>query len=468
MKLRQKIFSYVLLGVLGTVVGASKVSALTMTVFPENSRRSFVGALAAGNTEGSSLITIKGSGVISTDAGQLINGDNIFIGETSYVVATTSANLRSTEIALSSGLTAGNKDEDTAVIYKASGDVKITTSATVADGDGIFFYFKIGDATQSAKYNDGVPDIDGFDYNANATVTCPSGLTAAQAPADVDSVYHTFSCTNATGTEVTLTDAEVVIHDLINPIGTVASGEVTLIDLLAQQKTSGGTVSDTKMASMGFANAVKMTVRVAPQLTFKIEGLTAGTTTCGGPTDVTTTGTLVPFGAIDAATHTTAAQKLSVTTNAIGGYKVTSVSSDQMSLLGAGCAGTGLGNNYCIPGHGAGDTPATAPGTASAWSDASGRFGYTMEVVEGDTYLNGTTKNVTVAFADASANERAVADGWSAFSSKADAQNPVSIITNLRSTNGDAVNVCYRILADTSTATGTYQTSVTYTITASF
>ncbi len=439
-------------------------AALTVSLFTENSRRSFVGALADGNTEGSSLVTIKTNGVESTSAAQLIGGDVLAIGNTTYQVATTSAQLRDNEIALSNVLTASNKNEDTPVIFKAQGRIKAVLSETVAANELIGFYLKANYTNADTDYNDGIPDSDGFDFNANANITCPAGLTLAEPiVATVDAPYHVFTCVNAGETPVVLSDAVFYINNLINPIGATTTDEINLQTVLIRKENLDGVVSETKMSSVGYSNAVKMTVRVAPQLTFKIEGVTATTTMCGSATDVATTGTTVPFGVINSVTPVNAAQKMSVTTNAASGYKVTAIASDQMSLMGQGCPSDGTGNPQCIPGHG-------TAGTASEWSNASGRLGFTMEVLNGDTYGNadGTTKNVQVSFADATANENAATTGWSSFTSAADAQSAYTIINNLRSTNGDAVGICYRILSSSTTLPGAYQTAVTYTITASF
>ncbi len=440
------------------------VKALEIKVFPENSRLSFRGALATGNLAGTSLITIKeatdaANHIYSVDSGQLVNGDIIAIGSVGYVAATTSAKLRSNEIALSGTITEDNNDENTAVVYQAKGKIKILVSGTIAANDKLVFFLPIG--TEAATtYNDSLPDQDGFDFNANPSLTCPAGFTAeTPVAATSDAPYHTFTCTNG-ATEVTLTEAECTIENLINPTG--SNNEASIVKIMAQQVDSLDTVLTTKMANVGFTGAVKMTVRIAPQLTFKIEGIANNQTACGSTTNVTTTGNLVAFGTIDAVTPKDAAQKITVTTNAAGGYVISAVSVDQMSLDGAGCAGAGTGNTSCIVGHGTAGTP-------SAWeSGTGGRFGFTMNVVTGDTYQNDGSPNVLTAFSYNGARAANTTAGWSSFADAEASESALPIITNLKSTNGDEVDVCYRILAASDTAPGDYQTAITYTITASF
>ncbi len=436
--------------------------ALEISVFPENSRLSFRGALTTGNLAGTSLITIKeatdsANHIYSINSDQLMNGDAITVGSVDYVVATTSAKLRNNEIALSGVLTADNDDENAPVIYQATGRIKLLVSGTIAAADKINFLLPVGERT-ATEYNDSLPDDDGFDFNASATVTCPAGLTAeTPTPATSELAYHTFTCTNE-GTEITLADAEFYINNLITGV----DNEASILKILVQQANNLDTVLTTEMANIGFVGAVKMMVRVAPQLTFKIAGIANSQTACGGTTSVTTTGNLIAFGTIDAVTPKDAAQKITVTTNAAGGYVISALSSDQMSLDGAGCSGDGLNNTACIPGH-------SSAGTPLPWANQlGGRFGFTMNVISGDTYQNDDVPNVLAAFSYNGTQAADTTAGWSSFVDAEASGSALPIITNLKSTNGDEVDVCYRILSASDTEPGDYQTSITYTITASF
>lgn len=57
-------------------------------------------------------------------------------------------------------------------------------------------------------------------------------------------------------------------------------------------------------------------------LTFQIDGLPAATSTSGVTTDIDTTSTSIPFGALPFGTSTIAAHRLTVTTNAANGYQI--------------------------------------------------------------------------------------------------------------------------------------------------
>lgn len=464
MKFLEKII--VITSVLAVIllIKPTATKALEISVFPENSRLSFRGALATDNLVGTSLITIKdatdsANHIYSVNSGQLMSGDVLTVSNIGYVVATTSAKLRSNEIALSGVLTSENNAENTPVVYLATGRIKISVSGTIAAGDKINFLFPIGDET-AAAYNDSLPDEDGFDFNANATVDCPTGFTAeTPIPATTDLRYHLFTCINEEE-EKNLTNEEFYINNLINPTG--SDSQASILKILAQQANSLDAILTTETANVGFAGAVKMTVRIAPQLTFKIAGVANNQAACGNTTSITTTGNLIDFGGIDAVTPKDAAQKITITTNAAGGYVISALSSDQMSLDGAGCAGDGENDTACILGH-------SSAGVPLPWtSGAGGRFAFTMSAINGDTYQNDGVPNVLTAFSYDGAQAANVTAGWSSFADAEANEVALPIITNLRSTNGDEVDICYRILAASDTVPGDYQTAITYTITASF
>lgn len=468
---RQHYFSLLLCLALSFIACKQTMAAVTgsLQTFPSDSRLSFRGKLATGNVAGTSLAVIQTApdateDIYSTSSAQLISGDYISIGSVSYQVATISSIVRNDEIPLNDVLTTSNIAEGTTVIHSVSAPIKFeVTSSEVNPGDTFTFYLQAASVSASTVANDGLPDPDGFDFNSTANITCPADSTAsAGIPASDGYSHHQFTCTY-TGETATNQSLIFYVNDLLNPTSKAGENVETLeiMSVLFSQRDSLGEQLYFNNNFIGFANSVKMIVRVAPQLTFKLEGLANNVTACGRTTSVSTTGFLVPFGSISNLQLSNAAQKMTVTTNAANGYVITSVANDQMNLLNMGCAGSGVGNDYCIPGFG-------TPGVASAWDavESAGAFGYSMEVISGDTYLNGTTPNVTPAFTYNGVNS--ISTGWSSFSDKSAGASPVQIINNLRSTNGDQVNICYQINSASTNVPGQYETSVTYTVTASF
>ena len=431
-------------------------------IYPTNSRLSFRGALGGGNAVGTSIALIQTTGnlthkIYSVNAGQLMNGDVITIGDSSYAVATTSASLQSNQIPLSAALESDNIAINTPVIYKAIGPIKINVQTDTINPGDVFYVYVQAASGSATLANDGLPDYDGYDFNFNANITCPTNATyvAEATPASNTIALHGFSCAYTGDTVLNNQNFNLYLNNLINPTPEIdqSINNLGIFNILVAQEDNQGNNVFLGSDYVGLGNAVKMTVRVAPQLTFKLEGVESGAAACGTTTTTTTTGTLVPFGGIGYTVFADAAQRILVNTNAANGYVITAVEADQMSLAGTGCDGDGANNTACIPNY-------STPGIPLAWDTVSGNFGFSMAVVSGDTYLNGSTPNVTPVFT--------YDNGWSSFPDQQAGSAPMQIIENLRSTNGDVVDVCYRIAADATTKPGDYWTSVTYTITASF
>ncbi|MCL9972031.1 MAG: hypothetical protein NBV63_01305, partial [Candidatus Pacebacteria bacterium] len=120
-------------------------------------------------------------------------------------------------------------------------------------------------------------------------------------------------------------------------------------------------------------------------LTFTLSGVSSGTATEGVTTDVTTTASSVPFGALPSGAEVEAAQRISVTTNATGGYRlytfarqgllsggntIAPVSGTNASpnAWGTGCSGTG-----CF-GYHAGDDVLSGSSARFAPNDTYAQF----------------------------------------------------------------------------------------------
>lgn len=446
----------------GFLTLVNPAAANSFEIYPSNSRLSFRGALGGGNTPGTSVALIQTTGnlanrIYSVNAGQLMNGDEVTIGESTYAVATTSASLQSNQIPLSAVLGSDNVAINTPVVHNAIGPIKVSVQADNINPGDVFFVYVQAASGSAALANDGLPDYDGFDFNFDAQIVCPGNATyvAEATPASNVSSLHGFSCAYAGNTTLTNQSFDLYINDLINPTPEIgqAINNLGIFNFLVAQRDQAGNNIFLNSDYVGLGNAVKMTVRVAPQLTFKIEGVGMDASACGTLTTTATTGTLVPFGGIGYTAFADAAQRILVNTNAANGYVITAIETDQMSLAGGICSSDGASNTACIPNY-------STPGIPLPWNTVSGNFGFSMAVVSGDTYLNGDTPNVTPIFT--------YANGWSSFPDMQAGAAPMQIIQNLRSTNGDVIDVCYRIAADATTKPGEYWTSVTYTVTASF
>ena len=520
-----------------------------LDVFPSNSRLSFLGEVASStgttNVSGTSILYIKTAqsetdGIYATSSAQLTAGDIIYFkgNETadatthnvSYTVATTNVTLPDNQIPLTNVLAANTNGET--IYNKMTGEVKFSYTpddSAAATGGKLVLYIPAADNT--AASNDGVPDSGGFDFNSidyATNVTCPTGWAATgseAAPSSTNGViigntaYHTITCVHDGTTAISAsTPLEIKVTGLINPApeyrvrnengeyytydGTALNADEAGVGMMdsyafrvAQLNSTGVSVKNTN-TYVAYSNAVKMTVRVMPQLTYKIEGLTASAVTTAGICNIASTGETtvdssayqIDFGSIGNTYFTNAAQKMTVTTNAAHGYVVSARYEDQMAYSENGHRKYACANDgdlaYCIPG-----VPHTTANddklTARTWAVTDGRgFGYSLEIADGDSYLNGDAVNVTLptTFAtDGHMSNETSATGksytkvdsaqyqkWRSFADAENNDDPVQIFSNLRSTNKDEVYVCYRIMASVDNVPGDYQTTVVYTITATF
>ena len=476
-------------------------AAGSMDYFPANSRQSFLGKLDSGNVAGTSVVTIKttmdgANDVFSTTSAQLVNGDEVVIGSDGYTVRSTSVKLKDSELALSEEISSAYA-ENTRIYGVQSGDIKITLSnldTTVASGSLQFLFPATAEAALS---NDGIPDSAGFDFGGatEAAIECPTGTTARYIPANsgataitlAGAYYHAFYCDyNSALSSSTQT---VTISGLINPAPALIDaetiinrnlGSMDVYSIKANQLDGNNAFVKSFGIQAGYGTAVKMTVRVMPQLTYKLEGITdTSNEACPGVTPTVTTDAFnVNFGSISNTNFTDAAQKMTITTNAAHGYVITAIANDQMGVEGNPCAGNG-NRSDCIPGFNydpsstSTDAATHNTTTAAAWTEQSNPingFGYTLARVSGDEY-NNTEPNVQVAFSTDGTEGGApsgATEGWRAFADRSASDDPIEIVNNQVSTNEDVINVCYRIRSSTANVAGEYRTALTYTITATF
>jgi hypothetical protein len=182
-------------------------------------------------------------------------------------------------------------------------------------------------------------------------------------------------------------------------------------------------------AELGEGKTYPSVLSGASELTFSVSGLPSGTTTAGVVTDATTTATDVNFGSIPFNIDFTAAQRISVETNATEGYQVFKYASQDLT------------NSYGV----VIDSISASNLTPSSWSDAcfavaTGCVGYhtTDAVLSG-----GSTRFGAI-------------DSYAALSSE-----PEEIMFNSLPLS-DTVDIIYRIHVTQQQPAGDYITDITY------
>jgi len=453
----------------------------TVSVTLANPRLSFSGKLAAGNLANTTSITIDNSaGISSTNTNQLQEGDLLKVGALAPVAI--KETLPPTGLSLVSNNTSVATGE--LVVATQSGAITVRFKTASAQNNGSI---RVLIPSATTLYNDGLPDTNTFDYGTVApTVTCPTsngnytfgaGAPASKAIQIGANWYHSFTCsytgTGATNTDFTGTAALFTITGLVNPSPQIsptlhATGTADTYRVILQQLNSGGTVVDSNAVAIGVIEAVKVSAYVAPQITFSIAGIASGQTACGLTTSVTTTPAEVPFGELPLNASRSAAQTISVSTNANFGYAVTAVENDQMGLGGGACAADAVigSNTLCIQdARGDGGTMShtlendwhvtTNPGFAFTLGEPTGSVLPTLPFI----YSQGT---------GGCTSATGGGDCYRQFADAENAQVPQTIMSYSDVTNTQTTNVCYAINVGATQTSGSYENTLTYTATATF
>jgi hypothetical protein len=273
---------------------------------------------------------------------------------------------------------------DSAPSVNANHTIQFTTPTGVTNGQTIVFTFDAGFDPTSVDHT----DIDMATTSGEFTLALDcSGSERASAAFSGDVLTITLCsgdggiiAANGTTTIQIGTHAthQTTGDQQINNPAAVASHEIALV--------AG---ADTGTTELAIVNTVNVTASVDTLFTFSVAGTAAGTSVNGAhTTGGATSATSIPFGQIDAGVASTAAQVLSVTTNAKSGFVVTVQSDGQLdSATGADIDGYINGNFTTTP------TSWTAPSGTLGQENTYGHWGLTSDdaaLTSGYTDLYGT------------------------------------------------------------------------------
>ena len=474
---------------------SASLSAVSVT--SSNPRPSFRGAIAAGSVGSTVVINTVPGSYPSTTSAQLVEGDALRIGSGGalgpYTVASTSSE---STFFITTALAGTDDDVGDVVVSTSSATLtaRFTTVSAIPNGR---FRILVPAVTSTTAASDGIPDGGYFDFGAAspgtpASVTCPTNATttynftggSAASPSATSGItingvsYHSFECaysgTGATGTAFNgTTNDAIVISNLINPAPKTGhtTGVADTYNVIIQQLDSGLNIQDITTVQVAVIEAVRVTASVPPQITFRILGLPAGTTACGLSTNVTTTASSVPLGEVSISSFTNAAQALSVSTNATGGYVVTTIENDQLARNGDGatyCTGQGTGNANCIP-DSTGDDAAMSPTNPDDWVNASlaasKGFGYSLEV---PNVMPGTFTPAFEYDVNSGSCTGAAYCAKQFPSAASEGEVAQTIFEDSTVADNDNLYVCYKIVVSATQAAGNYENFVTYNATATF
>jgi hypothetical protein len=448
-----------------------------------SSRLSFYGKLASGNSVGSSLVILANSGAPSTANYNLFPNDSVWIGTagtgTSYTVDQVYDDANDDTFQLTAGLGASDADADDLVIASRSAihTISFTTASAIADGA-----IRILIPSGTNNTTDGVPNHDGFDFNSitGSNLTKPTGggphgwedpTATASGGAGCTAGNHCFESryngTTNVSAALTFTIGDATTS-LINPTpgtghstGTADTYSVTVQHL--NDRLNDYEVIDETTVKIAVIESVRVTATVSPSITFTIAGVAVGITACEQTLDITSTATTVPYSTVTLSTFMDAAQQLSVVTNAIGGYAVTMISDDQLSI--SGDHSTEIPNTDCD----AEDCTDTTSGEWSSENSVSG-FGFSLHNIDASTapfYYRTVVGSCTGGAGDFCA--RMIPSTATTSEPPDDSDTALEIMSD-SSTPASTENlyVCYRLAVGTTQPAGNYENNITYTATATF
>jgi len=425
-----------------------------------SSRLSYYNSLANTHSAGSSLVTVNNS------TANLFNNDIVWIGDGSTGSTYTVKDIiNNTRFSLTSGLDANDIDQNDLVIATRSAvhTVSFTPATSITNG-AIRVLIPAG----TNNSNDGIPNHDGFDFGVNApSLTGPSGggvgswETPTATPSGgtgCASGYHCFEA-RYNGTNNTSNALNFIIggaNKLINPSrasGSAGSAQTyTVIIQHLGPMTNQYPVIDSTTIKIAVVESIRVTATVDPTINFTISGVAASQTKCNVSTSVETSAASVPLGVLAIDSFTNAAQNLKTSTNAVGGYVVTALASQPLTMVGG---------TTKIP-----DTSGNGNATEDAWDEWTSTnnkgFGYSIQ--------NNDAFDVTFTYASASSQCSGGNDAFCArrFPALSEAESVRQLFYSTTVADSEDVDVCYRAVISSTQAAGNYQNSLTYTATAIF
>lgn len=445
---------------------AGELSSVSDTL--SNSRLSFRGRVLTTVPANAGLITVNTTAsnpYTSTGSGTLMENEYVKIG-TNAPLAVQSIDVTNSQFTVSGLTTEAASGDPIIATVSAVHTVTFTPISALPNGS----FRVLIPATTTYDANDGLPDIDGFDFDAidnvdnSADVSCSGGganitfdnlnwnTATASGTGVCSSGNHCFECrytgNGGSPAAVTMTIGAPAQNKLINPApsGYSAShfpGQADTYTFRVRHLNSSYSQLDETLGRIAVVEAVRVTATVSPTITFHLSAVTTLGTACGLTPDVSTTVNTVPFGSISATSFFDAAHQLVVSTNASGGYSVTASESGALSLGGLGV--TTIPDTTCDSG-----TCAASDTTASEWNTTTNKgFGYALEDLAGDCVTDTLEYTPT-------------------FDARPFGTTAEQIMSSNAPVADDSAYVCYRVIVSGTQTAGDYSNYVIYIATATF
>lgn len=458
---------------------AAGLSSASATL--SNPRLSYQAGISTTIAAGNTVMTISGSGNADNDTNHLFPNDPIAVGTNMGIKVTSIVD--ATTFTIDTGLATGVTN--TSKVYATqSGTLTASfyTASAIPVGGSIRVEIPASAGSVSGSPNDGAPDTatlanNGFDLNfiTASDITCPGGFAAGTLTAGTGgpSNPHIITCNWSNGTSALPAGANLSVtigtasKGLVNPAPAAShvqgQSDSYTINLYTKSAANGGgsTIEDigTKVAPV---EGVLVSATIDETLNFTVAAVTSANlaTTCGftpAGNLITSTATTVPFGnSMTPNTFYNAAQQLTVSTNAPGGYSVKVEENDQMGKEGKVCTGAAAGESVnCIKDTTC-DGSSCTESTSGDWATGSNNgLGYSLSNVSGT--------NASFLYNEASRT----------FSAKQFADQEVpetkqNIMASSGVVSGDSACIIYRLSVSGTQPAGYYYNKVKYTASATF
>ncbi len=453
-----------------------------------NSRLSFYGRVNGTHTAGDTTIALDASDNPDNNTNHLFPNDTVSVGPNGNF--TVGSIIDTSNFALSAGLTVGASDQD-AVYATQSGALTVTFTITNDIPANGYVLVTIPDPASGG--NDGAPDtaataaLNGFDLNGMAVTDiattggtgCTWNTETLTAGTGDGHKYKVLTTTACTAGAITVT-FDGTLKDLVNPAPPTAHSQGTAdtytidVDTYDGDPDSGGQLIDYVNTKVAPIEGVLVSATIDESLSFTVAGITDDDQTyCNiarTASSPDSTAYSIPWGTIAstylAATHN-AAQLLTVSTNALSGYKVYIEENDQMGRNGNVCTGaTPAADQYtftagiCIRDTACGAV-ACDHQTLKDWTDMATYpgFGYSLD------HVSGTDSEFNWDDSAATWNAKQIAD-QEASESKSD--STAEIMDNTVPVSSSSIHVCFRIAIPGTQPAGYYYNKIKYTAVSTF
>ncbi|MGI5825804.1 MAG: hypothetical protein ACOX50_00115 [Patescibacteria group bacterium] len=315
-----------------------------------NSRPSAISTIGVGASTGSTKLTLTNMDTNPFSQARYIASDSaLLFGAPGTIetihIASMSAILGNSASLYTTAATTQNHNVGATVMMASTAQhvISFRTVQPIDNGGKIEIVFPPGNST-----NTNYPSFNGFSFNNLTTATANSLLSASGATCSswtitpsTGSILCTLGAAINTPTTVMinigLTSTNPV---LINPAKTNVVGEEDSWTLRIRTIDSAGTEKDTAKVRIATIESVEVYATVDPYINFEIDGLDSGSNFNTGNAGCTMTGstnsgfdsteTQVNLGVLASTRINTAAQLLTVATNAINGYTLTATSSGHL------------------------------------------------------------------------------------------------------------------------------------------